>query len=306
MRANHSNKYLVKLINVVRNTPLINILIILTVIPFYLSTALLALTLIQGSENTPLTNCLIKLLDVERRRGVLTSLAYTIGFSVAVWGLLNAVKRTQVMIKQSNLTKNTRSDTRFRDGILLMGNESYQIRIGGFKVLIALAHEDAQKVKDIQDILCGYICERTANYSYDYYEEPSPDIRELLNLMFLPMAEGAANEVSRGTEKLWDRTRRMCIKGAPQQVAHLGGVNMAGADLHNILFEHVLFEKANLAGANFQNAEIKHTNFNRANLDKADFRGASIKDTDFTNAILSDTLKYAKIECCQGLERLSE
>ena len=288
MRTNYSKKYLVKLKNIVRNTSSIEIGIIVTVILFCILAFLLVFFLIPGTENTSLADLLMKLLDVERRRGALISLAYTIGFCVAVWGLLHGIKRTKVMIGQSNLSRNTRSDTRFRDGLLLIGNESPQIRIGGFKVLMALAHEDVQKLEDVQDILCGYIYERASGIEYmkAYRTEPSPDIQKLLTLMFLPAAEGAANVVSRGREKLWDRTRKICIKGTPQRKVYLAGINMAGADLHDILFERVLFGEANLAGANFRRASIKHVQFGLEIL-----RDQDLKSTDLDIRLVNSHAK---------------
>ncbi len=272
--------------------------------------------------NEPFENWICGLLDLPRKNEVLKFLGFGMGGTLFVLQVLASNKRAKAMEDtataqaQANLyTEEGQQQDRLKNAIEHLGHESDSVRLSGAYELFNLARgtEDLRKI--VFDILCSHIRSTTGekNYQEKYGSRPSPQIQNLLTLLFVekheifkdlrPNLQGSylsgvyLNKARLGNAALFEAN----LNGAHLEEANLLGANLISSKLRDaflylgrmqgaVLFETSL-QEANLMQAHLQGSILHKTQLRGANLGGTQLQGVTTAkfgmSREFSNRIRS-------------------
>ena len=257
--------------------------------------------------NETFGNWICALLDLPRKNEVLKFLGFGMGGTLFVLQVLASNKRAKAMevtakaqakateeqAKANVHTEEGLRQERMKNAIEHLGHESDSVRLSGAYELFNLARGSEDLRKIVFEILCAHIRSTTgeSNYQEKYGSKPSPQIQNLLTLLFVEK-----HEIFKG---LCPDLQGSYLKGADLSRARLGNAALFEANLND-----ANLEEANLLGANLLSADLKkaflylgrmqgavlfETSLQGANLMQAHLQGSILHKTQLWGANLGGT-----------------
>ena len=233
------------------------------------------------------------LLGAEDKKDAIGRLSIALAAALSVWGVWEARRRANAMIKTADeqektarITEEGRIHDRFKNAIDHLGHADEFVRLAGVHALRNLSSEQEGQRKLILSILCSRIQSITgeSKYQEDNKNKPSNEIQTMMRVLF---------ERTDENEEPWKGLSAYLSKGyfcglelenAQFQGADLLSAQFQGADLSG-----AQFQGADLSGAQFQGADLSGTQFQGADLSGAQFQGADLSGTQFQGADLLGT-----------------
>lgn len=224
------------------------------------------------------------LLDLSEKNDVLKFLGFSMGGILIALQALMSYKRAKAMedaaraqakatdeqAKANFHTETGLRQDRLKNAIKHLGHESDSVRLSGAYELFNLARgtEDLRKI--VFDILCAHIRSITgeSNYHKKHELKPSPQIQNLLTLLFVEQ-----HEIFQGL--------RPDLQGS-----YLNGANLKRARLGSATLFEANLKSANLEGANLQDANLSNANLKEAFLYLGRMQGTILLDTSLQDATL--------------------
>ncbi len=252
-----------------------------------------------------------------------------ITFILAITAMVLTLWRIRQTERRLTQNEEARLDTRFKDAVMLLGNEDPSVRIGGLYSLFEIAKSESKHMREnsnyhssypkiIVEIICGFIrnqsqkdyekyLQKTQNNKQKPYKIKD-DIQKALNILFLNhqnmnnyliIKEGIKKQYNQKiiTKKQYmqeilsyqQKFRNIIFHDAPNSSFDLSNAKLQYANLYNGYFYFANFFNIDLQGANLNDASLEFTNLDNANLQNATFYDANLQNTILKNANLQNS-----------------
>jgi len=121
----------------------------------------------------------------ESKGKLLTLLLSIVGAIVVVYGLKINSRRLKQGNEQLKQQEKNNTNTRFKDAVILLGNDNPAVVLGGIHTLNQIAFNNSEYREIVVDILCSYIREKSDELNINLKDgRPSTVIQSIIDILF--------------------------------------------------------------------------------------------------------------------------
>lgn len=252
----------------------------------------------------------------ESRGKLLTLLLSVVGAVFAIYTIKNSSKRIKQGNEQLLQQEKNNTNTRFKDAIILLGNDNPAVVLGGIHTLNQIAIDNLEYRKVIADILCNYainvsnLYERNyPNINLKYTESDCISIVQLIvDLIFAGSYDSDRLDFSNAR---FDNIKfknnllsNILIDGCRFNNCQILDLNLINAKYQNITFKNCKFDEiqlhqTRLFNVTFDNCKILKglkiatSSFNQTIFDNSQFNNPSIDLGTFIECTIHKTFIYS-------------
>jgi uncharacterized protein YjbI with pentapeptide repeats len=181
--------------------------------------------------------------------------------------IVDAMNDNNILVEKGNIAD------RFKNAIIMLGDNSSSTRLGGIYALNNIAKDNREYREQIFNILVEYVCDKTKELmSWEdipkpdrFLAQPSNEINTIMNLLFSK-----------------DYSLYKNLK------ATIENAKFYGAQFNNYNFSRCTFKNVE-----FQNSEFKDTWFIECNISNTDFTFSDFKDVYFSRSKITMNTVFA-------------